>query len=95
MTPPCPPPDGGWPRPAWGPGARNLSFDLGDLRETGAAVAVTIFRPSEDQAVLVVAADDTAAVAARLRPQLGKLLCVVPSRWSRAELDAIADDVRG
>jgi hypothetical protein len=95
VTPPCPPPDGGWPRPAWGPGARNLSFDLGDLRETGAAVAVTIFRPSEDQAVLVVAADDTAAVAARLRPQLGKLLCVVPSRWSRAELDAIADDVRG
>ncbi|HLH59489.1 MAG TPA: hypothetical protein VKV33_10110 [Streptosporangiaceae bacterium] len=45
--------------------------------------------------MLVVAADDTAAVAARLRPQLGKLLCVVPSRWSRAELDAIADDVRG
>ena len=32
-----------------------LDFDLGDLQDTGAAVAVTLFRPSEDQAVLVVA----------------------------------------
>ncbi len=94
VTPPCPPPRGGWPRPSWGPGDRNLSFDLGDLRETGAAVAVTIFRPSQDQAVLVVAAADAAAVQARLRPQLGELLCVVPSRWSRAELGAVAAHVR-
>jgi hypothetical protein len=58
------------------------------LRETGAAVAVTVFRPSEDQAVLVVAAADPEAVEAQLRPQLGQLLCVVPStpghqRWFR------------
>jgi len=93
-TPPCPPPAGGWPHLDWGRGTRgrgvhNLDYDLGDLADTGAAVAVTTFRPSEDQAVLVVAAADRDAVEARLRPQLGDLLCVVTSRWIKAELDAV------
>jgi hypothetical protein len=93
-TPPCPPPAGGWPRldwgrGSWGRGEYNLDYDLGDLADTGAAVAVTTFRPSEDQAVLVVAAADRDAVEARLRPQLGDLLCVVTSRWTKAELDAV------
>lgn len=90
VIPPCPPPPGGWP-----PGVpwadMPLKHDLGDLRDTGAAVAVTLFRPSEDRAVLVVAASDQAAVEARLRPQLGVLLCVVPSRWTKAQLDEIRD----
>ena len=93
-TPPCPPPAGGWPhlgweRGAWGRGEHNLDYDLGDLMDTGAAVAVTTFRPSEDQAVLVVAAADRDAVEGRLRPQLGELLCVVASRWTKAELDDV------
>jgi len=87
---PCPPPPGGWP-PVTPWGEMVLKYDLGDLRDTGAAVAVTLFRPSEDRAVLVVAASDQAAVEARLRPQLGVLLCVVPSRWTRAQLDEIRD----
>jgi hypothetical protein len=88
VTPPCPPPPGGWPPPTpWGD--MPLKYDPGDLHATGAAVAVTLFRPSEDRAVLVVAASDQAAVEARLRPQLGDLLCVVPSRWTRAQLDEI------
>jgi hypothetical protein len=33
----------------------RLDFDLRDLENTGAALAVTLFWPSEDQAVLVVA----------------------------------------
>jgi hypothetical protein len=37
----------------------------------------------------VVAAADTEAVEALLRPQLGGLLCVVASRWTRAEFDAV------
>jgi hypothetical protein len=89
VTPPCPAPEGGWPHVMWGHGDQNLDYDLGDLQDTGAAVAVTTFRPSEDQAVLVVAAADPAAVEAQLRPQLGQLLCVVPSKWSRAELDVV------
>lgn len=67
----------------------GVDYDLGDLQETGAAVIVTTFRPSEDQAVLVVAAADPEAVEAHLRPQLGPLLCVIPSRWTRAELEAV------
>lgn len=93
-TPPCLPPAGGWPhldwgRGTWGRGVHNLDYDLGDLEDTGAAVAVTTFRPGEDQAVLVVAAADLDAVEAQLRPQLGELLCVVTSRWTKAELDAV------
>jgi hypothetical protein len=71
-----------------------LKYDPGDLRDTGAAVAVTLFRPGEDRAVLVVAASDQAAVEARLRPRLGVLLCVVPSRWTKAQLDEIGDYLR-
>ena len=67
----------------------ELSYDLGDLAGTGAAVAVTVFHPGMSQAVLVVAAADLAVVEARLRPQLGKSLCVVPSRWTQDQLDAV------
>jgi len=101
-VPPCPPPTGGWPHQSWvydikevqsgeRPAAAYVGpvYDLGDLQESGAVVTVTTFRPSEDQAVLVVAAADPAAVEAHLRPQLGPLLCVVPSRWTRAELQAV------
>lgn len=88
VTPPCPPPEGGWPA-----GDRNspeLSRDLDDLAGTGAAVGVTWFRPSENQAVLVVAAADPEAAEARLRPRLGGALCIVPSRWTKTELEAVA-----
>lgn len=96
-TPPCPPPPGGWPRQTrelWQRGEKNLDFDLGDLPETGAAVAVATFRPGKDQAVLVVAAADPEAVEARLRPQLGQLLCVVPSKWTKAEFEAVRARLR-
>jgi hypothetical protein len=50
---------------------------------------VAVFRPGQDQEVLVVAAADPDAVRARLRPQLGHRLCVVASRWTTAELGAV------
>lgn len=87
FDPPCPPPAGGWPHGMNGRYSQNLDFDLGDLETSGAAVTTVIFRPSADQAVLVVAATDVAAVEAALRPQLPDRLCVVPSRWTRAQLD--------
>lgn len=92
--PPCPPPSGGWPHGMNGQYVDNLEFDLGDLEETGAAVTVVIFRPSDDQAVLVVAASDIAAVETRLRPQLADRLCVIPSRWTRYQLDAAQRHLR-
>lgn len=82
--PPCPPPPGGWP-PYDG---ENLDFDAGDLLRNGAAVMVAQYRPGPGRLALVVAATDTDAVEARLRPQLGPRLCVVPSRWTRDQLDA-------
>jgi hypothetical protein len=85
-TPPCPPPAGGWPR---GTRDENLVFDLGDLPTSGAAVTAGTFRPSPEQAVLVVAASDIDAVKTVLQPQLPERLCVVPSRWTRAQLDEV------
>jgi hypothetical protein len=70
-------------------GDSPLVYDIGDLRVTGALIALTLFRPAKNKAVLVVAAADRAAVEARLRPQLADCLCVVPSRWTRAELDFV------
>ena len=61
------------------------------LADTGAATAITLFHPGKNQAVLVVAAADLAAVEARLRPQLGTSLCVVPSRWIKDQLDGVRD----
>ncbi len=90
VVPPCPPPPQGWPTVVRR-GDIELDYDLGNLQETGAAVAVTLFRPGPNRAVLVVAASDMAAVEAQLRPQLGESLCVVPSRWTKAELDAVGD----
>jgi hypothetical protein len=89
--PPCPPPAGGWPKSDRGREEDNLCVDLADLQETGAAVAVTTFRPGQGQLVLVVAAADVGAVEAQLRPQLAARLCVVPSRWTRPELRAVRD----
>ncbi|MGD0701155.1 MAG: hypothetical protein ABSA02_14865 [Trebonia sp.] len=80
VTPPGLPPAGGWP-----PG--RLRFDMNDVRDIAAVVAVTVFRPAPEQEVLVVAATDPAAVEALLGPRLGARLRVVPSRWTKAELD--------
>jgi len=88
VTPPCPTPAGGWPQ-VTRRGDIELDYDLGDLESSGAAVAVTLFRPAENHAVLVIAAADPTAVEAWLRPQLGLSLCVVPSRWSKNQLEGV------
>jgi hypothetical protein len=85
-TPPCAPPVGGWPR---GPVDENLRFDVGELLTSGAAVCVGTFRPGRDQAVLVAALTDICAVESALRPQLDWRLCIVQSRWTRAQVDAV------
>lgn len=96
-TPPCPPPPGGWPRGTDGPlfdAQGNLHVDEPELMASGAAVAMSLFRPDPDETVLVVAASDIAAVEARLRRRLGGRLCVVPSRHTKAELEAAHEHLR-
>lgn len=88
-NPPCEAPPGGWPRSTDEEIRNDLNVDLGDLRQTGAAVTVSIFRADHERAVVVVAATDIAAVEALLRPQLPNRLCIVPSRWTRAQLDGV------
>ena len=65
------------------------------MRVTGALIALTLFWPAKNKAVLVVAAANSAAVEARLRPQLADCLCVVPSQWTRAKLDSVTSHLRG
>lgn len=89
QVPPCPPPPDGWPTGMNGRYQDRLDFDVGDLQETGAAVTIATFRPGPHQAVLVVAAADARVVEGWLRPQLGPRLCVVPSRWTKREIDAV------
>ncbi len=84
--PPCPPPEGGWPH---GMPDGDPRVDASRVTESGAAVAVSMFRPSRTQAVVVVAASDVDAVERQLRPDLGASLCVVVSRFSRPQIDRI------
>lgn len=93
QRPPCPSPAGGWPDNMNGD-YENPAFGLGDLKTSGAAVTVVIFRPRPNQAVVVVAATDPGAVKARLGPQLPGRLCVVTSRWTRQQLDAVREHAR-
>jgi hypothetical protein len=69
----------------------DLYLDFGDLESSGAMVHPVIFRPSADQEVLVVVATDVDVVTRRLSPHLPDQLCVVPSRFSRAQLDELRD----
>ncbi|WP_427892900.1 hypothetical protein ACQHIV_08375 [Kribbella sp. GL6] len=95
--PPCPPPPGGWPlNVVWHDGwphspVSDMDLDIRDLESSGALVHRAIFRPSEDQEVLVVAATDVEAVTRELSPSLPNQLCVVRSRFTRAQLDEVRD----
>lgn len=63
MTLPCPAPKAAGPQPN-AAGDSERCYDPGDLADTGAATAMTLFHPSKNQTVLVVVAADVAAVEA-------------------------------
>jgi hypothetical protein len=88
--PPCPEPAGGWPE-------GDVDENLDVPAELGAAhqiTSVALFRPSRRQAVLVVAAEQPQQAEAALRPRYGARLCVVPSRWTRRQIDDVAGRLR-
>jgi hypothetical protein len=103
-VPPCEPPDGGWPRdprllvPVGSPdeGDVNLMAEQPALDRYRAehpedVVTVALLRPSPDSVLLGVAASDAAAARRAeqaLRPAYGERLCVVVSRYSRAQVTA-------
>jgi hypothetical protein len=81
---PCPPLPGGWRHDLV-----DLDVDLGDVQSSGAMVNRVIFRPSADQEVLVVATTDADAVTRRLSTKMKRQLCVVPSRFTCAQIDEV------
>jgi hypothetical protein len=71
----------------------ELGYDLGDLELTGTAVAVTLFRPGPARTGPCSWSRPVTWQRSNpgLRPQLGESLCVVPSRWTKAQLDTVGD----
>jgi hypothetical protein len=88
--PPCPEPAGGWPE---GDVDENLEVPA-ELDAAHGITSVALFRPSRRQVVLVVAAEQPQQVEAELRPRYGARLCVVPSRWTRRQIDDVARRLR-
>jgi len=88
--PPCPEPAGGWPE---GDVDENLDVPA-ELGATHGITSIALFRPSRRQVVLVVAAEQPQQVEAALRPRYGARLCVVPSCWTRRQIDDVAGRLR-
>lgn len=88
--PPCPEPAGGWPQ-----GDVDENVDVPpDLLAAHQITSVALFRPSRRQVVLVLAAEEPQQVEAALRPRYGGRLCVVPSRWTRRQIDDVIGRLR-
>lgn len=87
--PPCDPPPGGWPH-----GPTDADPDPGPPEDIPEAVAVTLFRPSTTQVVLVVATTEPALAEAVLRPLYGPAVCIVPSGWTAQSVDRVQADLR-
>lgn len=80
--PPCPAPIGGWP-------ASPINDELEELSESDEVAALVIFHPNPGTTVIVVAASDVDAVEIEFRSRYGNSLCVVPSRWSKQQLETV------
>jgi hypothetical protein len=83
-TPPCPPPTRGWPQVPEG-----SNIEPSPPESIPGRVSVVIFRPTPTQVVLVVATSQPDAAEALLRPIYGDALCVVASRWSPDQVEAV------
>ncbi|HEY4455346.1 MAG TPA: hypothetical protein VGN81_13610 [Pseudonocardiaceae bacterium] len=97
-TPPCPPPQDGWPTvPVYPPmTAANLTERPPQPDECAelTITQVTSFRPHPTQPVLVVAAEDPERAERALRPRFGAALCVVASEYRQQEIDATVRRLR-
>jgi len=84
-SPPCEPPTGGWPH-----GRREENLEPPpELEGDAAVVGVTMARPSPTQVVLVVVSTEPDRTRAQLGARYQSRLCVVTSRWTRAQLQGV------
>ena len=88
-TPPCPPPPQGWPQVPEG-----SNIEPSPPENIPGRVSVVLFRPTPTQVVLVVATSQPDAAEALLRPIYGDALCVVASRWSPDQVQAVRQALR-
>ena len=86
--PPCRPPSGGWPM---GDTDENLDAAQAHGEEV---VHLATFRPGSRQAMLVVTSDDPELTTRRLAPVYGDRLCVVRSKWSRAQIETVRRELK-
>lgn len=88
-TPPCSPPDGGWPE-----GGDLDTTALTDYQAKHPEVLmIALLRPSQTQVLAyVLTSGDVDAAERALRPTYGERLCVHRSRFTKAELDAAIAD---
>jgi len=89
-VPPCPPPAGGWPS---GDTPDGFGAELAALTASGVAIQVTMFSPPGRGQVLVISASDSELAESKLRLVCGQRLCVVPSRYTQAQVDAVRADI--
>lgn len=108
--PPCEAPEGGWPRDPgllFGPGhepegdvnmmAEQPAMDRYRAKHPGDIVQIALLRPFQDSVLMGVSAVNEAAAARAeeaLRSTYGKRLCVVVSRFTRAQITAAQDEIR-
>ena len=57
-------------------------------------VHLATFRPGSRQAMLVVTSDDPELTTRRLAPVYGDRLCVVRSKWSRAQIETVRRELK-
>jgi hypothetical protein len=86
-TPPCPTPAAGWQRTAPGSNQTAITDKMWAYNSAhhGQVVTSAIFRPSATNAVVVIAVADLAAARAAL-PDAPRSLCLVQSRFTRAQI---------
>lgn len=108
-VPPCEAPDGGWPRDAGllrGPGhepegdvnmmAEQPAMDAYRAEHPDDVVTIALLRPFPDSVLMGVSAVDAAAAERAeqaLRPAYGERLCVVVSRFTRAQVTAAQAEI--
>jgi hypothetical protein len=84
-SPPCEPPTGGWPH-----GRREENLEPPpELEGDAAVVGVAMARPSPTQVVLVVVSTEPDRTRGQLGARYQSRLCVVASRWTRAQVQGV------
>ena len=97
QTPPCPAPEGGWPRTFQGDNIDEAQPGMAAFlaEHPGARDFLAFFRPGPDQVLLGVAVhgEQARADAERLlRPLVGERLCITDARYTPEQVEAARAD---